>query len=81
MVEAFDLRSFEQCFEQIPALAGHPRTVETLPGGLTLQVACQFLPMPSWEQELVIQHVFQLQREQLQTDKMRRNGHQSGVCK
>lgn len=35
MVEAFDLRSLEQCFEQIPALAGHPRTVETLPGGLT----------------------------------------------
>jgi len=32
-------------------------------GGLTVSVACEFLPMPPWEQELVIQQVFQFQRE------------------
>ena len=37
------------------------------PGGLALQIACQFLPMPVWEQENVIQHVFQLRREQTWT--------------
>ena len=48
-------------------------------GGLTLQVACEFLPMPTWEQEIVIQHVFRLQREQFRTEKMRRHGSEPGV--
>jgi len=47
-------------------------------GGLTLQVACEFLPMPEWEQEIVIRHVFQFQREQLRTGKMRRHDCQPG---
>jgi c-di-GMP-binding flagellar brake protein YcgR len=47
-------------------------------GGLTLQVACEFLPMPAWEQEIVIQHVFQFQREQLRNIRMRRHGSQPG---
>ena len=49
-------------------------------GGLTVQVALEFLPMPIWEQEIVIQHVFQLQREQLRTAKMRRHDGQPGLC-
>ncbi len=49
-------------------------------GGLTVYVAFEFLPMPVWEREIVIQHVFQLQREQLRATKLRRHGGQPGLC-
>ena len=48
-------------------------------GGLTVAVACEFLPMPTWEQEIVIQHVFQFQREMNKARKMRRHGGQPGL--
>lgn len=35
-------------------------------GGVGVRLACEFLPMASWEQELLIQHVFRAQREYLQ---------------
>ncbi len=49
-------------------------------GGLTAQMACEFLPMPVWEQDIVVQHVFRLHREALRAAKMRRNGGQPGLC-
>ncbi len=49
-------------------------------GGLTVQVALEFLPMPAWERELIVQHVFQLQREQLRGAKLRRHDSQPGLC-
>ncbi len=36
-------------------------------GGVGVRMACEFLPMHSWEQELIIQDVFRAQRDQLQT--------------
>ena len=35
MVQTFDLRSLEQRFDQIRSLAGRPRAIKSLPGGLT----------------------------------------------
>ncbi len=32
-------------------------------GGLGLQIACEFLPMPPWEHDLLVQHIFRAQRE------------------
>ncbi|HZP80867.1 MAG TPA: PilZ domain-containing protein [Chthonomonadaceae bacterium] len=34
-------------------------------GGLGVRVACEFLPMAPWEQELIVQHIFRDQRERL----------------
>jgi c-di-GMP-binding flagellar brake protein YcgR len=48
-------------------------------GGLTVAIACEFLPMPPWEQEIVIQHVFQFQREMSKARKMGQYGGQSGL--
>jgi c-di-GMP-binding flagellar brake protein YcgR len=48
-------------------------------GGLTLSIACEFLPMPNWERELVIQHVFQCQRELSKNRKAVPHGGQSGL--
>lgn len=31
-------------------------------GGLDVQIACEFMPMASWEQELLISHIFRAQR-------------------
>ena len=33
-----------------------------VPGGIGVRIACEFLPMDSWQQELLIQHIFQEQR-------------------
>lgn len=35
-------------------------------GGIGVRVACEFLPMASWEQDLLIQYVFRAQRDWLQ---------------
>ncbi len=50
-------------------LAGQPLLVRVLTsekmaarGGLGVRVTCCFLPMASWEQELIIAHVFDVQR-------------------
>lgn len=54
----------------IPALSNPPLVRICLServavrGGLGVRVACEFLPMPSWEQELIVQHIFRYQREQ-----------------
>ena len=34
-------------------------------GGLGIRLACEFLPMPDWEQELLISQLFRIQREHL----------------
>ena len=53
----------------IPALASPPLVRICLServavrGGLGVRVACEFLPMPSWEQDLIIQHIFRHQME------------------
>ncbi len=36
-------------------------------GGLGVQIACEFMPMASWEQELLISHVFRAEREMLKS--------------
>jgi c-di-GMP-binding flagellar brake protein YcgR len=63
------------------ALLARVRTCERAAsrGGLTLQVTCEFLPMPAWEQELVISYVFRLQRERLKKGEMQRYDRQSSV--
>ena len=33
-------------------------------GGLGVRVACEFLPLPPWEQDLIVQHIFRHQTEQ-----------------
>jgi c-di-GMP-binding flagellar brake protein YcgR len=35
-------------------------------GGIGVRVACEFLPMASWEQDLLVQYVFRAQRDWLQ---------------
>ena len=49
-------------------------------GGLTVQVAFEYLPMPEWEREAVIQYVFGLHREKMRTAKTRRHDGQPGIC-
>ena len=34
-------------------------------GGLSVRVACEFLPMEGWQREFIASHLFQLQRERL----------------
>ena len=41
-------------------------------GGLGVRVACEFLPMPPWEQDLIAQHIFRHQREQKREASVRR---------
>ncbi len=41
-------------------------------GGLGVRVACEFLPMPPWEQDLIVQRLFRQQREA-------RSGRSSGL--
>jgi len=36
-------------------------------GGLGMQIACAFLPMKSWEQDILVQQVFRAHREQLRS--------------
>jgi hypothetical protein len=36
-----------------------------LSGGIGVRVACEFVELPSWERELVIQQVFRVQKETL----------------
>ena len=48
-------------------------------GGLTAQITCEFLPMPHWEQEILVQQVFELQRSELRAAKMRRHDGQPGL--
>jgi hypothetical protein len=70
-----------------PALPGHSVLARVLSssraaahGGLTLQIACEFLPMSAWEQEIVIGHVFELQREQLRARRKRPHDSQPSFC-
>ena len=36
-------------------------------GGLDVQIACEFMPMASWEQELLISHIFRAERDMLKS--------------
>ncbi len=49
-------------------------------GGLTVQVAFEYLSMPEWEREAVIQYVFELQREKMRSAKTRQHDGQPGIC-
>ena len=49
-------------------------------GGLTVQVAFEYLSMPEWEREALIQYVFELQREKMRTAKTRQHDGQPGIC-
>jgi c-di-GMP-binding flagellar brake protein YcgR len=42
-------------------------------GGIGVRLACEFLPMPSWDQESLVAHVFQTQRKQRQARAQYRN--------
>jgi c-di-GMP-binding flagellar brake protein YcgR len=58
----------------IPALSGSPVLIRVrdcrrvvVSGGLGVVIACMFLVMPAWEQELVASKVFEVQRAQLRS--------------
>jgi hypothetical protein len=74
LVEAFVPGTLVSVRLPLPALSdavllARVRTCErtAVRGGLGVRLACQFLPMPHWEQEMLIHHIFRAQNEQLKT--------------
>lgn len=70
LIDAFEPGTVVNVRIPVPALSNSPllarvRSSQRIAvlGGLGLQLACEFLPMPSWEQELLVQHIFRAQRD------------------